>query len=226
MKTLSTSFAAAFAAAWLSALHAQTTPPDSAAREEPAVLSPFEVRTDRDVGYVATSSLAGGRTEMSLKQTAAAISVFTREFLDDIAADSLVGVAEWGLNMIPKADGNTSLQGEYNVNFRGLGNSFPSRNYFVWYVDSDSYVTERYEFARGPNSVLFGDGNVGGIQTTWTKRPTAAAWKCGRIRGVAGGARLTSTSAPARRWRCVSPVSTRTTKAGATGRSTSGAAPL
>lgn len=171
MKTPPFRFAVAFATACFSALHAQSTRPDSVTQEEPAVLSPFEVRTDRDVGYVATSSLAGGRTEMSLKQTAAAISVFTREFLDDIGADSLIGVAEWGLNMIPKADSNTTLQGEYNVNFRGLGNSFPSRNYFVWYIDSDSYVTERYEFARGPNSVLFGDGNVGGIQTTWTKRP-------------------------------------------------------
>jgi outer membrane receptor protein involved in Fe transport len=145
---------------------APATPP-----EEAVVLSPFEVNSSKDVGYVATSSLAGGRTEMSLKQTAAAISVFTREFLDDIGGESLTSVAQWGLNMDPKTDANTGLQGEYNVNFRGLGGSFPSRNYFVWYVDSDSYVTERYEFARGPNSVLFGDGNVGGIQTTWTKRP-------------------------------------------------------
>ncbi len=155
-------------------LAAQTSSPSTPTRAENAEvfeLSPFEVNASKDVGYVATSSLAGGRTEMSLKQTAAAISVFTREFLDDIGGESLTGVAEWGLNMVPKPDPNTGLQGEYNVNFRGLGNSFPSRNYFVWYVDSDSYVTERYEFARGPNSVLFGDGNVGGIQTTWTKRP-------------------------------------------------------
>jgi outer membrane receptor protein involved in Fe transport len=157
---------------------AQQAPPPPAkamtaapAEEEALLLSPFEVHSTKDVGYVATSSLAGGRTEMSLKQTAAAISVFTREFLDDIGGESLTSVAMWGLNMDPKIDGNTGLQGEYNVNFRGLGSSFPSRNYFVWYVDSDSYVTERYEFARGPNSVLFGDGNVGGIQTTWTKRP-------------------------------------------------------
>lgn len=157
----------------IAGVEAQPTPPAPAtpAQEEAITLSPFEVNTSKDVGYVAAGSLAGGRTDMSLKQTAAAISVFTREFLDDIGAESLTGVAAWGLNMDPKLDPNTGLQGEYTVNFRGLGNSFPSRNYFVWYVDSDSYVTERYEFARGPNSVLFGDGNVGGIQTTWTKRP-------------------------------------------------------
>lgn len=47
---------------------------------------------------------------------------------------------------------------------------YPTRNYFRWYVTSDSYNTERLEFARGPNSILFGDGNPGGISTTWTKQ--------------------------------------------------------
>jgi hypothetical protein len=52
-----------------------------------------------------------------------------------------------------------------------MGGGFPSRNYFIWYVESDSFSTERYEFARGPNGVLFGDGGAGGIVTTWSKRP-------------------------------------------------------
>ena len=38
------------------------------------------------------------------------------------------------------------------------------------YVASDTYHTERLEFARGPNSILFGDGNPGGINTTFTKQ--------------------------------------------------------
>jgi hypothetical protein len=74
-------------------------PVPAPADEDTLVLSPFEVHSSQDVGYVATSSLAGGRTEMSLKQTAAAISVFTREFLDDIGGESLTSVAMWGLNM-------------------------------------------------------------------------------------------------------------------------------
>ena len=156
-------------------LRAQTpaaaTPPP-AAQEEAITLSPFEVSTSKDVGYVATSSLAGGRTSMSLKDTASAVSVFTREFLDDIGTEGLVAVSTWGLNMDPtNGSPNNNVQGEQNVTFRGLSTSFPSRNYFLWYVDADSYVTERYEFARGPNGVLFGDGTVGGVQTTWTKRP-------------------------------------------------------
>ena len=135
----------------------------------PITLSAFEVSSDRDVGYTASSALAGGRIDSLLKETPSAISILTAEFLDDIGATSFGSAAEWAPNSIPT--GETSTTGDYSVNFRGVGNSFPSRNYFRWYVSSDTYNTERLEFARGPNSILFGDGNPGGISTTFTRKP-------------------------------------------------------
>ncbi|HEY0943914.1 MAG TPA: TonB-dependent receptor, partial [Opitutaceae bacterium] len=154
-------------------------PDRTAAREPPAAtsgdgtieLSPFEVNTDRDTGYTAASSLAGGRVELPLKFTPAAVSVLTREFLDDIGGTNLRDVTEWAPNVVPEYNKNEAAFGDFNYFVRGMGSSFPSRNYFLWYVDSDSYNTERFEFSRGPNGVLFGDGNAGGIVTTWTKRP-------------------------------------------------------
>ncbi len=131
-------------------------------------LAAFEVSTDRDVGYTASSALAGGRVDTLLKETPSAISVLTAEFLADVAATSFGDAAMWAPNSIPV--GVTATTGEYNTNIRGVGNSFPSRNYFRWYVSSDSFNTERLEFARGPNSILFGDGNPGGINTTFTKQ--------------------------------------------------------
>ncbi|HEY0943911.1 MAG TPA: TonB-dependent receptor, partial [Opitutaceae bacterium] len=148
---------------------AQETAPAPA--DETIQLSPFEVNTDRDTGYTAASSLAGGRVEMGLKQTPVAVSVLTREFLDDIAGTNLRDITEWAPNVVPEYDKNQSPFGDFNYRMRGLGSSFPSRNYFLWFVDSDSYNTERFEFSRGPNGVLFGDGNAGGIVTTFTKRP-------------------------------------------------------
>lgn len=138
--------------------------------EDPVVLSPFEVQTDRDVGYTATSALAGGRTNTPLKQTPAAVSVMTREFIDDVGGTSFRQLAEWGVNSVPDYNANQSPFGDYAINLRGMGSSFPSMNYFLWYIDGDGYNTERFEIARGPNGVLFGDGNIGGIATTWTKR--------------------------------------------------------
>ncbi len=145
-----------------------TAPIATSATEKTITLAAFEVSTERDVGYTASSALAGGRIDTLLKETPSAITVLTAEFLEDIAATSFGSAAEWAPNSIPV--GETSTTGDYNVNIRGVGNSFPSRNYFRWYVSSDNYNTERLEFARGPNSILFGDGNPGGINTTFTKQ--------------------------------------------------------
>lgn len=147
---------------------APVAPAASVAEEKTITLAAFEVHTDRDVGYTASSALAGGRVDTLLKETPSAISVLTAEFLEDIGATTFGSAAEWAPNSIPA--GETSTTGEYNTNVRGVGNSFPSRNYFRWYVSSDNYNTERLEFARGPNSILFGDGNPGGINTTFTKQ--------------------------------------------------------
>src|SRR3954469_10929805 len=74
---------------------AQTTTTTPAADEEKRVeLSPFEVRTDKDTGYTATSTLAGSRLNTSLRDPPAAISVFTKEFLDDIGAINVTEALE------------------------------------------------------------------------------------------------------------------------------------
>src|SRR5690606_18260341 len=63
--------------------------------------------------------------------------------------------------------------GDYQYNFRGTGSTgnYPTRNYFLYYGVGDAYNTERFEFARGPNSILFGDAQLGGVATTFTKVP-------------------------------------------------------
>lgn len=163
---------------WFSALLATLAAPGVSGQTAPAAptaseaitLTAFEVTSDRDVGYTAASALAGGRIDTPLKETPSAISIMTREFLDDIAATSFSSAAEWAPNAIPAGDTGGGAGGEHNVNMRGLGSSFPSRNYFRWYVSSDSYATERLEFARGPNAILFGDANPGGVNTTWSKQ--------------------------------------------------------
>ena len=67
---------------------------------------------------------------------------------------------------------NSSPFGDFQYNFRGVGDAgnYPTRNYFLYYGNSDAYNAERFEFSRGPNSVLFGDGQIGGLATTMTKQ--------------------------------------------------------
>src|SRR5688572_24587765 len=62
---------------------AATTPE---AEEETIVLSPFEVSAETDTGYAATDTLAGSRIRTELRDVGGAVSVITKEFLNDIGA--------------------------------------------------------------------------------------------------------------------------------------------
>src|SRR5262245_55944258 len=54
--------------------------------ESPVKLSPFVVNSSRDTGYAAATTLAGTRLDTPLKDLGAAISIYTKDFLEDIAA--------------------------------------------------------------------------------------------------------------------------------------------
>lgn len=144
--------------------------------EEVVTLSPFEVNAGDDQGYVASSSLAGSRLNASLLTTPASISVQTREFLDDIAATDVMEAAAYAMNAEPFYQSSPSDNFEANifsnqaVAIRGFRGSTTSRNFFPWPVASDSYNVERFDYSRGPNSILFGTGAPGGVINTSTKR--------------------------------------------------------
>ena len=139
---------------------------------ETLVLSPFEVRTDKDSGFAAASSLAGGRLAIDLRDTPAAYGVITREFIDALGLTDLQGAAEWTTGGTLNVDNGQQnfFASPINYNIRGTSNSRPQRNYFPQFNNGDSYNLERYDFGRGPNSILFGNGSLGGVSSATTKR--------------------------------------------------------
>jgi outer membrane receptor protein involved in Fe transport len=158
-------------------LAAQTAPAakpaTTGATADTILLNPFEVSTGKDTGYVAGSSLAGGRAETPLALTPASISVMTREFIDDLNIIGLEEAVKWTASVMPGNENqNQTAFGSFQFNFRNTGGSqnYPTRNYFLFYANSDTYNTERFEFARGPNSLLFGDAALGGVSTNFTKQ--------------------------------------------------------
>ncbi|MDP3073039.1 MAG: hypothetical protein Q8N18_22285 [Opitutaceae bacterium] len=161
----------AFAASALAAHGQAVAPVDDKA---PIQLSPFQVSTDNDVGYAAANSLSGSRLNTDLKNTPAAISVFTKEFLDDIGALNTLGAMEYALNASREFTDYTGLasaqQSDGNIQVRGFTGASLARDLFVWRVSSDVFNTERLDFSRGPNSILNGVGGPGGIVNTTTKR--------------------------------------------------------
>lgn len=158
---------------------AQTAPipaaPAPAPRAEnstPVELSLFEVRAEDDSGYQAGNTTSGSRLNSRLKDTPAAVSAFTPEFLADIAATNLEEMLAHATNI--EVDVEDSNAGFNNPSGRGAdGNDFnfrmrgspagASRDFVESSVPVDLYNVERAEVASGPNSILFGLGQAGGL---------------------------------------------------------------
>ncbi len=146
------------------------------ARDEVVALTPFTVVSDRDTGYAAENTLAGSRLNTSLKDTAASISVFTADFLQDIGAESLEEAMAYATNLqvdyedtASNMTGNLIAENFTNYRVRGMKAS-QARNFFAWGLPVEVYNVERIEDSRGPNSILFGIGSAGGIINASTKR--------------------------------------------------------
>lgn len=166
------------------ALTAQTTATNDSGQppnEEVLLLNPFIVNVEKDFGYIAVDSLAGGRTNTPIKLTPASISSLTRTFLDDLGIQNIREAVKWAPNVVPtdphagKGFGGAAFHA-WSFNYRSAGagqqgGPGPTRNYFSFYQDADSYNIERVEFLRGPNSLVFGLGTVGGTLAIYTKIP-------------------------------------------------------
>ena len=143
----------------------------------PIVLSPFQVDASRDTGFVAASSVAGGRLAGELKDTPAAYSVLTREFIDAVGLTSLTEASKWMVNTGTSVQNGTeeiTSNSPVNITFRGVGASGQQRNFFRLAINYDAYNIERYDMGRGPNAILFGNGGIGGVATAITKVANAS----------------------------------------------------
>jgi outer membrane receptor protein involved in Fe transport len=170
-------------------LAAQTSPTDVPAAgttgdEDIFVLSPFEVTSSRDTGYIATETLAGTRIRTDLKDVASAISVVTKEFMNDVGATDNSSLLQYtvgadvagtrGTYSGQSMTAQTSYDGtpiSSNQRVRGLSSADTTRDYFLSSVPWDSYNIDRIDIQRGPNSLLFGLGSPSGIINAGTHSP-------------------------------------------------------
>lgn len=149
------------------------TAPSAATAAGPVVeLTPFVVNTDKDTGFAASSALAGGRLATDLRDTPAAYSVITREFIDALNLIDLQAAAEWSTGSAEIPDNGTANFFTFSTYYqtRGVRAGTQQRNFFPQNGDGDTYNVERFDFGRGPNSILFGNGTLGGTSSSTTKR--------------------------------------------------------
>jgi hypothetical protein len=142
------------------------------ASDEVIELSPFTVNAGADKGYRAENTLAGSRLNTSLRDTPASLTVFTREFLEDIGLNDIEKLSDYtvgsqvntqDVNAAPNA--NNMLGGANvirRIDVRGIL-SAQGIDFFKSITVNDGYRIDRYDESRGPNGILFGVGNAGGM---------------------------------------------------------------
>jgi len=153
--------------------------------DEVITLSPFEVTGDTDIGYQATSTLAGTRLRTELRNIGSSISIVNEEFLTDTGSTNLEDVliftpntevggiggnfsGSQGSSPIPEQQRDNPSGGVTRV--RGLAGADLTRDYFLTDVPFDTFNTDRIDVQRGANSALFGLGSPGGIINATTIR--------------------------------------------------------
>ncbi len=144
-------------------------PATPATADETVTLSPFIIATERETGWSANDTLSATRTKQALKDVPINIDAITADFMEDLGLFTTDEVA----NFVANAFAPTTLENDSQsgaIAFRGLSGSTATRNYFRWYVPSDTYNVERIDFGKGSNSLIFGDVEPGGQASVFTKR--------------------------------------------------------
>lgn len=175
---------ACFALAGTARVLAQAAPPPgTTSTEDDSVtkLDPFTVTAETE-GYRAVDTLGGARVQTKLVDTPSALTVVTKQLLDDTGITdaqqlllyttdtevaglygSYSGVSARGSGVTSNAEAGRLLNPNSVNRARGLTPMDNTRNYFLSEIPWDSFDISRIDISRGPNSFLFGVGSPSGI---------------------------------------------------------------
>ena len=185
--------AALAAGALCSGLHAQSVAPKTPrteATEDPVIeLSPFVLSASSMEDNRITESNSGTLVSRPLEKTPMGITVVSAEMMKELGVLNADGLSK----IVPGIanQNNTSSEGTgNNTQYSSRGFTvIPRRNGFApggrLY---DMTGIDRVEIIRGPNSILFGQNDPGGVINYVTKRPTLRnkTGVRGAVTGVAG----------------------------------------
>ncbi len=151
--------------------------PDTLIDRDVVVLSPFEVKGERDYGYLKTNAVTATRIGTEIQRIPLNISVISEEFIKDAnfkdiqdvlryqsssAGDSRMGIIQPGTSFTPA--GMIALRG-FPVNARLRNGLFRHSAYNLDNID-------RIEIIKGPAAVFFGNAFPGGVINYVTKQPS------------------------------------------------------
>ena len=152
---------------------------------EAIVLTVFEVKGDANDSYQALNTNAISGTSIELRRLPISADVITRTLLDDLALNdgysTLLAVSSVTAPTSPSASttdpagglaGDRFAQGTFGM--RGVTSGQARRNGLLTTQGGliDNFLLSRYEIIRGPQALLYGSGNAGGLINLITKRPS------------------------------------------------------
>lgn len=139
-----------------------------AQESEVVQLSPFEVSTEKDVGYYAGNSISATKTNVPLQKLPMNVQVMTRTFLDDLNATDIESIIAYAASASPATNepGRFALRGFVNPNPMRNGVDTLSETNFV-----STLTLDRVEIVKGPAAILYGITEPGGLINMITKKP-------------------------------------------------------
>jgi len=148
---------------------------------EVKVSSPVEKETPTSSvrGYLAKRAISATKTDTPLIEIPQSISIITADQIEDQKAQSIQEALRYSVGVVADPYGQDSRGDSYSL--RGttadqyLDGLRHINTYYTETTRPDPYAMERIEVLRGPSSMLYGSGGVGGIVNLVTKRPSATA---------------------------------------------------
>ncbi len=138
-------------------------------------LSPFDVATRYDDGYLALNSVSGSRFDSPIRDLPFAIQAFTKSFIQDQNPRDIFDVARYSPGVTYRS--NDFNEGNANLAIRGFavsgiqGSIQMLRDGFHGPSIFDMTNISRVEVVKGPASFLYGQVAPGGIVNIITKSP-------------------------------------------------------
>lgn len=128
-------------------------------------------------GYSPTQSVAGRKSTTALMRTPISVEVVSNKLMKDQGVDHVIDALNYHSGIVSNYRGSNQRM---EITIRGVGNKANSNGGTVpTYVNGVSYAAdyairpfflERIDIVKGPNSVLYGQSNPGGVMDIVTKK--------------------------------------------------------
>ncbi len=137
-------------------------------KEDVLALTPYEVSTKQDTGYLSTTASTATRIALPVQDLPFSISILNQDFLSDLSLYDNETAFRYMLNN----DNNGSPAEREFSRMRGFQQIKGSaqRNSFRFDGIKDNFNVDRVEVVRGPNSTIVGEADPGGQINLVTKK--------------------------------------------------------